>query len=74
MLFSLISSSYFRPKSYAVSDSKQDQVDRITSSMRKIEIQPKQDHLKPDKVVDVSNKIFNLHSFLKSNIPFHSDF
>ncbi|CAC5396028.1 PLK2 [Mytilus coruscus] len=42
-----------RPKSYAVSDSKQDQVDRITSSMRKIEIQPKQDHLKPDKVVDV---------------------
>lgn len=42
-----------RPKSYAVSDSKQDQVDRISSSIRKIEIQPKQDLPRHDKAIDV---------------------
>lgn len=42
-----------RPKSYAVSDNKQDQVDRITSSMRKIEIQSKPEHQKLDKQTEI---------------------
>lgn len=43
----------YRPKSYAVSDNKQDQVDRITSSMRKIEIQAKPEHPKSEKQTEV---------------------